>query len=468
MDTGTTEPFWKKIRSRGEAVAIVDADSGTNWSYAQLAVAVDRAARDLYRPQPAVVLLFAGKDRGAIVWYLAALQCGHSVFLSPVAVEHPGAAALIEAYRPEIIVFRLGVPDAAVVEPYRRLPPVHGYNILFRRVNHDSPPHPDLALVLSTSASTGSPKAVRLSTRGLQGVAHDVACALSLTEQDRSLISLPLSYVYGLSVLNSSLSAGASVVTASGTPADRGYWARITGSRVTVVPAVSQTFEFMRVLALAPGHLPSVRKFTHSGQSLEPGLFHWLYESFAPAGVEIYLMYGQTEAGGRMTVLPPRYLPGACRSVGLPVGTSQVRIDGDGEIVFSGAGVMLGYAQERTDLARADELGGVLRTGDTGHLDSEGLLFITGRVSRYCKAYGQRISLDDVERQLGGVTAAAIEKDGIIAVFMEGVLADNAAVRLDLAQRFHLPPQTFRVVSVAELPRTERGKVAYRALSEML
>ena len=464
----TDEPFWERLRSSGAAAAVIDHGSGTVLSYDGLHQRAQRAAEQLCRETRALVLLFANNDVGGIVSYLAALQARHVIFLSPVSIQHVGAIALIGAYRPEFVLWHSGTAPPSLESDYELAEPADDYWVLRRRRCAQEPLHPSLSLVLSTSASTGSPKAARLSTSSLAASAAQVAQALAVTPGDRALLSLPLSYVYGLSVLNSSLYAGGALVVAKGTFADRGFYAKVASVGVSTIPCVVQSFEYMRRLQIDAGHLPTLRRLTHSGSALDPQLLAWIYDRFGRHGVDIYLMYGQTEACGRISVLPPQALPERDRSVGraLPLGT--ISMGEQGEIIYRGPGVMLGYARSRDDLALGDTLGGVLHTGDLGHLDEEGYLFITGRSSRYCKVFGRRVSLDDIEAFARGEReAAAVEKDGQVAIFFEGETPPTSGVIMQLARRFELPPQSFRLRAVVELPRTARGKLDYSVLLSM-
>jgi acyl-CoA synthetase (AMP-forming)/AMP-acid ligase II len=168
-------------------------------------------------------------------------------------------------------------------------------------------------------------------------------------------------------------------------------------------------------------------------------------------------------------VLPPRALPERHRSVGQAVPFGMISTSEQGEIVYRGPGVMLGYAQCREDLALGDALGGVLHTGDIGYLDEEGYLFITGRSSRYCKVFGRRVSLDDIQAfACGERQAVAVEKGGVVSIFFEGTTPPTSGTIMQLALRFELPPQSFRLYALPELPRTARGKFAYSALLAMV
>lgn len=460
--------FWKTLGSRGDALAVIDYEAGTTLTYRELHERVQSIVKRIRGHSRSLVLLFANNDVESIACYLAALDAGHAVFLSPIGMEHHATPALIDAYRPELVLWRQGAAPAAVVSAYEPGDSLDVYQVLRRRRCVDEPPHPDLRLVLSTSASTGSPKAVRLSEDNLATSAVQVADALAVTHTDRVLLCLPLSYVYGLSVLNSSMSAGGAVVLVKGSFADMAFYSRVASAGVSTIPCVTQTFEYMRRLSIDAPRLPLLRRLTHSGSALHPQLFEWIYDHFGAHGTDIFLMYGQTEACGRITVLPPQALPGLHRSVGRPLRRGSVSIGEQGEIVYRGPGVMLGYATCRRDLCLGDSLHGILHTGDLGHLDEQGNLFIDGRMSRHCKVFGRRINLDDVEGFVrGGREAAVVEKDGTIAIFFEGAAPAVSPAALELARRFQLPPQSFRLYAVAELPRTARGKIAYSVLLSM-
>ena len=117
-------------------------------------------------------------------------------------------------------------------------------------------------------------------------------------------------------------------------------------------------------------------------------------------------MYGQTEATARMTYLPASDVEHKIGCVGVSIPGGAVYIDNttgaytEGEIVYKGANVSLGYASCREDLSKDDELCGVLHTGDIGYIDEEGYLYIRGRIKRFVKLCGKRVNLDVLEDEL--------------------------------------------------------------------
>lgn len=458
--------FLQRSKQSDSAVALIDSSTNVEWTYATLSQRVHALAARLRLPSRALVLLFPKADTDGIVLYLAAREAGHVTFLSSLDARHPEAAVLVATYRPEIII----APEYAAPGPfdadYSPLGTIGSYRILCRNHRHDAPPHPDLALLLSTSASSGQSKTVRLSTTGVASSARQVSSALHLHGSSRVLVSLPFSYVYGLSVIHSTLRAGGTLVVNVGSAADPTYWHKVDDAGVTTLPAVSETFQLMQRLRITARRLPRLQQLTHSGSALSPALLDWLQQHFCKSGVRLYLMYGQTEAGGRISVLDPDALATRHRSVGKAMEGGELSIGETGEIQYRGPGVMMGYATDRADLALGDVHQGVLATGDIGHMDDAGYLYITGRLSRYAKIYGRRIHLDEVEDYLAadGLQVAVIDSTGLLTVFIETPNVSSPSLMLRLAGKFRVPPQNIRILPVDALPRTSRGKTCYASL----
>jgi len=427
---------------RSDDVALVDGAGGRVWTHAELAGRAATLARRLAGPK-AVVLCRSALTAESVVGYLGALAAGHAVLLADDASDDDVVAELCRRYAPRFV---LGA-DGSVEE---------------RDVAPAPAPHPDLALLLSTSGTTGSPKLVRISGAALEANARAIAGYLALGPGERAIASLPLHYCYGLSVLNSHLVAGGSVVLPPGGLLHPGFWPAFAHHRCTSFAGVPYSYALLAARGWRPGELPTLRTMTQAGGRLAPETALALAQALRARGARLVVMYGQTEATARMAWVPPDRLEDKIGSAGIAVPGTRLDVDPAGEVVFRGPNVMMGYAEERADLARGDDLGGVLRTGDVGRLDDDGFLYLTGRRARFAKVYGLRVSLDDVEACAGGSCAALEGDDRRLAVFVES--ADVTAVRARLARRFALPPSTFDVRPVGPLPLTSAGKIDYAAL----
>ena len=438
--------FAADLGSHGDRVAL--RTETVELSYVELAGRVGDAATWL-GPDRQLVAVAGANDIDTIVWYLAALTGGHPVLLGA----EPGIDRLIERYDPDAVV-RSGS------EPLRR----------HRRPVHDL--HPDLALLLSTSGSTGSPKVVRLSHENLDSNAAAIAEYLGLGADDRTVTTLPPHYCYGLSVLNSHLRVGASVALTDLSVVDPCFWVRFREVGATGLAGVPHTFALLDRSGFASMDLPDLRYVTQAGGRLPPETVRRYADLGAQQGWELYVMYGQTEATARMAYLPPNLASTHPGAVGIPIPGGTIDIEpvpdcdlpGHGEIVYSGPNVMLGYAEEAADLA----LGRVvheLRTGDIGRRSAAGLVEVTGRRSRFAKIFGLRIDLDAIEAHLAehDITAVCTSDDVRVVVGTEQPV-DPDVVAASVRDLVGLPDRAVQVLVSDELPRLPSGKPDHRAL----
>ena len=338
-----------------------------------------------------------------------------------------------------------------------------------------APIHPDLALLLSTSGSTGSPKTARLTLAAVEANARQIVGALGITRAERAPTTLPLSYSYGLSVLNSHLMAGAAVILTREGLTSRRLWLDLAECGATSLAGVPASYDLLRRFDLDDLLPPSLTTLTQAGGAMAPALTRRMQDVMARRGGRMFVMYGQTEACARMAVLPPEDLPRCLGAAGraLPGGRLEV-VDGDGgampacaagRIRYEGPNVMMGYGDNRADLALGDVMGGRLDTGDLGYLDGDGVLWITGRDKRMAKIAGLRINLDEVERLAAAFGRAAVVDAGeALLIALAGVPLPAPAQRRDFAGRLGLHSSLIRWREVEALPLTANGKVDYAAL----
>ncbi|AUS78675.1 AMP-dependent acyl-CoA synthetase [Actinoalloteichus sp. AHMU CJ021] len=470
--------------------ALVDAATGTTWSGSDLLARAERFAEGLVNLGPGPLFLLAGVDTGTVERYLGGLAARRPVALLDPATPHAVLADLIGRFQPAAV---LGTPDGERA-PEGYLPTADGWRRLAS--GEAPPPHPDLTLLLGTSGSTGSPKFVRLSGRAVLANARSVIASLGITTAEIAPTCLPLHYSYGLSVLHSHLAAGATVVVTGHGVLERPFWTAVDRYGITSLAGVPYHYEMLRRLRFDPAAHPSLRTVTQAGGRLRDELVTYFHRTMAAVGGRMFVMYGQTEAAPRMACLPAEELPGRVGSVGRPVpgGTFTIRSLSDqdtaggapaprrgrsatstspgaeGEVVYQGPNVMMGYAESAAELSSGDELGGVLATGDLGYLDEEGFLFLTGRLSRIGKVFGNRVNLDDVERLLRGRTGhvgpgAAVADGDRVVVFLEGGTVEACrAVARTLAAELRLHASGFDVRPVDRLPLLPSGKTDYRTL----
>ena len=448
------EEFETVARARGDTTALVSPD-GEAISWRGLAGRVAERAATFGRDKT-LVTIEARRTVETVTAYLAALVGGHAVAMLP-----PDADAawdtFIAAYRPQFTLRGRGSDwrcDRLLDAPA-------------------DPLHPDLALILSTSGSTGSGKCVRLSRGNLDANARAIAQYLALRPDDRAALLLPLNYCYGLSVVHSHLVAGASVSLAHGSVTDHSFLDGLRRHGCTNLAGVPHTYRLLEEVGLREAGLPALRFMTVAGGRLEPDLVAAYADHMAARGGRFFVMYGQTEATSRMAFVPPEQLRGNEDRIGIAIPGGALRVvdaegreitepDEPGELVYRGPNVMMGYAQGGADLARGAEVD-ELRTGDLGSRDAAGLFRVVGRLRRMSKISGLRISHDALEQALSraGIEAAVVGDDRAVLALHTSDRADET-VRTLLAKASGLPRLAVRAERVAALPRLPSGKVDYQ------
>jgi acyl-CoA synthetase (AMP-forming)/AMP-acid ligase II len=455
--------FVDQLGRFADRVAVIDGERSI--SYGHLAERVAATAEELGSDRR-LVALNGGNDLGTIVVHLAALAGRHPVLF---ASDDRHLQQLVRRFDPDVVAR----PEGSATRIHQRLDdPRSGL-------------HDDLALVLSTSGSTGSTKCVRLSHANVQSNAAAIATYLGLRHDDRAITSLPLHYCYGLSVLHSHLLVGAAIVLSTASVVDPCFWRAVRAHGVTSLAGVPHTFELFDRAGPERLAAPSLRRLTQAGGRLPPDAVRRYAELGRTHGWDLFVMYGQTEATARMSYLPPGDASAHPDSIGVPipggafrldptpascdeapgVGPGEVPVGAVGELVYSGPNVMMGYAAERADLARGPELT-ELRTGDLATRDADGRYSIVGRRSRFAKVFGLRLDLEGIERAMAdeGITASCIDLDGRLGVALVG--ADPRRISDRIAEVAGIPRSAVRAVEVPELPRRSNGKVDLVAVAE--
>ncbi|MDR7085866.1 acyl-coenzyme A synthetase/AMP-(fatty) acid ligase/peptidoglycan/LPS O-acetylase OafA/YrhL [Aeromicrobium panaciterrae] len=446
----TTSNAFGTLRANGDRPALIT--PGNTVTFAELGDRID-AVGDVLAGEKRLVVVGGANTPEALTAYLAAMSHGHAVLLvpgdSPVNLD-----SIVDAYDPDVV-----------------FDPAHG-SFVERREDSRHELHPDLALLMSTSGTTGSPKLVRLSLDNVVSNARCIAEYLDIREGDRAITTLPMHYCYGLSVVNSHVLSGAGLVITDLSVVDECLWTLAAEEQATSFAGVPYTFDLLDSTDFADRDLPSLRHVTQAGGRLAPERIAAYAELGRERGWDFYAMYGQTEATARMAYLPSDLALERPAALGVPVPGGSFRLahvpestdDAVGELVYSGPNVMMGYATSQADLANGPELS-ELRTGDLARQHADGSYEWVGRRSRISKVFGLRIDLDEVECALLGeeLSARCVSVGDRVHAFVDWH-ADVAHARTVVAQRCGLPEHVVSVGRLRDMPRTSNGKTDYAAL----
>ena len=424
-----------------------------------------------------LVICQIDNDIDGISGYLALLLSNAVVMMVSTKMTEHDLSTLVKAYSPDFVWLQ-GASTGSL--PKSECSFVLGkYELLCLNPDMGATDlRDDLALLLSTSGSTGSAKHVRLSHQNVWSNAASIAEYLQLTSNELPITALPPSYSYGLSVIHSHIWVGAALAVCNKTLFDRDFWGFLRDSGATSFSGVPYHYEILKKLRFVKMKLPYLRTLTQAGGRMDPDLTREFASHCQINGMRFFTMYGQTEASPRMAYVPAEQALAKAGSIGIsiPGGELQLQFESGyvltepnitGELVYRGPNVCLGYADRRSDLSLGDTNGGVLHTGDLAERDEDGYFRIVGRKKRLIKLFGNRVSLDDVEGQLAtlGLDAACLGRDDLLEVYLASMDKSQALeIKRTLMERLRIGVHAVAVFGVGSLPRSETGKLLYAEL----
>ncbi|MFI3296133.1 MAG: AMP-binding protein [bacterium] len=334
----------------------------------------------------------------------------------------------------------------------------------------------NLNLLLTTSGSTGSPKLVRLSKRNLLSNAESIKEYLNLGADDRTVTSLPMNYSFGLSIINSYLLSGSSILLTDLSYIQKEFWSLFDQFECTSFSGVPYTFEILKKIKFWSKEHKNLRTLTQAGGKLNNDLIRYFTDNSESRGVQFYVMYGQTEATARISYLPPDMVKEKIGSIGKVIPNGKLLLIDEfsgeildsnvvGELVYKGENVSLGYAENKDELTSVDVNDSYLKTGDLAYRDGDGYYFITGRKSRFLKLFGNRINLDQIEILLKSqhLSAACVGSDEKLIVYVEEYSTEKLIVDY-ISNEIKINRKAIEVRFIEKLPRSESGKILYSKL----
>lgn len=424
--------MWDLIRY-GSRIAMID-DNGNRVTYKELdiiqkSIASAMTADGGVRP---LIFIICSNTIECIEGYIACLNNHIVPFMISLNMAENIFNNLCKSYLPEYIWLPVGkMVRGKTVYCHK------GYKLIKMYDNH-IPINDNLALLLSTSGTTGSRKTVRISYRNIKSNTKAIISALSINESNRAVTMLPMHYTYGLSVINTHLYVGAVLLVTDKKVADNKFWEFFNENKGTSLSGVAYTYKMLMKMGFCKWELPYLKKITQAGEKLSRDIYLYLADMAEKRNIAFQPMYGQTEATARIAVMPEGMAKDKLESVGLPLdegsielvderGQSIHKCNTKGKLIYKGPNVAMGYASCREDLSNGDIWKGILDTGDYAYVDKDGYIFIVGRNDEYVKICGNRVSLQELEslleNQFPEAEFCAKYSDGklILACTMENV-----------------------------------------------
>jgi len=395
-----------------------------------------------------LVMLVAHHSINSIIYYLAALQLELVVWWLDKTLSQEKKQNLIDRYQVNLLI------DDGKITPL---------NTIIHEV------HQDLALLISTSGSTGSPNLIKLSYQNLHSNCQAICDTLALQASDTVITTLPLHYSFGLSIVNTHLSQGAALVLNEHGMLTREFWQLFKQHDIRCLYGVPYNFQMLLKLNLKRLSLYSLRFFAVAGGRLLPEQVSQVNDWCLTNDKLFFVMYGQTEATARISVLAPEKIAAKPHSIGQAIHGGKLWLE-CGELCYSGKNVMMGLAKDihAFNLPAQEQ---TLHTGDLAICDDDGDYQIVGRLKRFIKIVGQRINLDEIEQFFHEkkLTVVCSGQDDLLSCYIvKSSMPDeyyNVNFKKLVSQFLNVHSSYCQCFQIDEIPYLSSGKINYPQLA---
>jgi len=393
-------------------------------------------------------------------------------------VDHNKSLLLVKEYQPNYIFSLIELN----IKLYKLIAKQDNYYIYkkINQINHRI--SKDISLLMSTSGSTGSSKLVALSLENILSNTKSICKYLNISSKDISLTTLPLSYSYGLSIINTHLFMGGKIILTNKSFFEKEFWEFFKDYKISYIYGVPFSYEVLFKLGIFKKNIKSIKFFAVAGGAMEQNLLQKYFSYCSKNRAKFICMYGQTEATTRISYLPFDKLKKKIGSIGIPIPGGNLNILDqnenkitksftEGEIFYKGRNVMVCYIECRKDLIKKRSNDYCLKTGDLGYFDNDNYFYITGRKKRIVKIYGHRISLDQIQSFLlsKNITNACIGSNNFLYIFINSNKFENEKIIKLINSFINVNITKFiKFIKIKSLPTTNSGKMEYHKLYEYI
>lgn len=353
-----------------------------------------------------LLMLNSDNDKISLVVYCACLEFKIPIILVENLANIYDKNNIIENYLPYFIVTKAELSH----KNYEKIHKVDNY-FFYKYKKKEILCSNNISLLLSTSGTLGNKKFVILSKKNLLTNTEQIIDYLKITKKDVVITTLPFSYSYGISIINTHLYKRATIILNQSSVLEKNFYEKILNYKVTNFGGVPFTYSILNKINFFRKDLSSLKYVTQAGGKIKNNDFDKIYNLTKIKKIKFIIMYGQTEASPRISYVPYKSLPKKKDSIGIPIKNSNLEIISskgtrinkpfiEGELQYKGSNIFLNYSEGYKDLIKKHYPKKKLFTGDIGYFDNDGYFYIVGRKKRIIKLFGQRINLDLLDTHL--------------------------------------------------------------------
>jgi len=415
----------------------------------------------------AVILIESSNSIDFIIAYVASIRSDNVVIL--VERLSQNFNEYLKKFKPRYIITER---NQSSLKNYKKKNIIGNYNFYEKKIIDNYILNKNLSLLLSTSGSLGSPKFVKISRQNLLNNTIDISKALKISKKDRCITTLIPSYTYGMSLINTHLFSGSSIVMCPFSIIEKNFWSLLSKSRATTFGGVPIHYEIIKKLKVENLNFSCIKYLSQAGGKLNKATFEYIVKELSVKKIKFIPMYGATEATSRMSIQDWKLSKKKIYSIGKPIGKGEFHIIGEnnkiikdkmieGELVFKGKNIFCGYIQDFKGFEKLESRR-LLYTGDLAFKDKFNNIIISGRKSRFVKIDGHRVDLDYLEQiiEKNRINCVCIGKDELVNIIYENKI--NLKKILNILKKFKkINLKHFKFKCMDKIPLLPSGKKNY-------
>lgn len=421
-----------------------------------------------------LIILLCDNSIETIISYVGLIRNNNKNILIDCRIKYNKLKSLIASFKPCYVIGKKEILESFNIVKNKNL--IGNLYFFEIKKNKKLKINNKISLLLSTSGTTGSPKLVKITHRNIYDNTKNIIKYLKINSKKITILTLPVYYSYGLSVLNTHLFSGATIALTPYSLTEKKFWEFYKIINPTNLSFVPFQLELIRNLRLYKFFNNKFEYITQAGGKLNYEDLKFFIEFSKINGIKFIAMYGQTEASPRMSYLSWKFAFKKIGSIGKPIpggffylidknGNKINKSNVEGELIYRGKNVSIGIAKNYKDLSKLDDNKGLLKTGDIAEKDKDGFYYIKGRLNRYTKIFGLRINLDELQQMLSSKNNQVIcdDLDSKIMIYYNGNIDKNIFIN-QIVRLTSLNKVAFEIKKIKKLPRNYSGKIVLKKL----
>jgi long-chain acyl-CoA synthetase len=467
--------LFKSFNKYNKNIAIIDKEY-FNLSYKQVFTETNEIKKKIQNRS--LILIVSENSLGSLIAYIFCIINNHVGIIIDSKTTKQNIIKIFKSYKPNYTF--ISKKNNSIFKKFCSEKYIFfDQSLMKNKINNKVKLNKNLSLLLSTSGSMGSIKFVKLSKNNLKHNTRSIINYLKINKKDSAITNLPISYSYMLSVINTHFEVGGSIVVSKYSLVEKKFWETLKNSKITSFNGVPYTYEMLSRIGLKNIKIKSLKYLTHAGGKLENDKLKEIIKFCKKNNLKFFSMYGQTEASPRISYLNPEFSKKKIGSIGKGIPGSKMYIINntgkkilkpfvEGEIICEGKNVFMGYSKDYNDLKNANEENYKLKTGDLGYFDKNGFFYITSRISRIAKIFGNRVDLGALESLMSqkSYKVACLSDNKIVFIFIEKKYNKTNLINA-ISKITNLNVNSFELIKLKYLPRTANNKISYNELKKI-